>query len=110
MVEILVDIGRFLHFAGLAALLGPLLVQARVSERRVTPLMIAGALTQLVTGIALLLLTLADANHMKAGVKLLVLVVILVVVLIGRKRGLGAPAFMSVLILTVANLGLAVFW
>ena len=44
----------FLHFIGLAALLGGFLAQLPASEKQITNGMLHGALTQLVTGAALL--------------------------------------------------------
>ena len=110
MVEILIDVFRFLHFLGLAALLGGLLVQMGSSMREVNAPILHGAITQLVTGVALLLLTLADANHLKVTVKLVLLIAILVIVLVRRQKPLNAIHFGAVLGLTVVNVGLAVFW
>jgi hypothetical protein len=110
MNEILVEIFRFLHFVGLAALLGGLLVQLRSEPRSVNAAMVYGAFTQLVTGIVLLLLTMADANHLKVTVKLVVLLVVVVIILVRRKKPLTATQFYLLLALTVVDLGLAVFW
>ena len=110
MNEILADIFLFLHFLGLASLLGGLLVQMGSSSRQVNAAMLYGALTQLVTGIVLLVLTLADANHLKVTVKLVILIVILVVVLLRRKKALTATHYYVLLGLTVLNVGIAVFW
>lgn len=110
MNQILLDVFRFLHFAGLAALLGGLLVQLRVAVREVSPVVLIGAIAQLVTGLALLLLTLADANHLKVTVKLAVLLVACALLLVRRRRGLEPIHYVVVLGLTIADLGLAVFW
>jgi hypothetical protein len=110
MTELIVDLFRFLHFLGLAALLGGLLVQLASSFKEVNPPIIYGALVQLVTGIVLLLLTLADANHIKVTVKLILLVVVLVIALWRRNRPLSRPYYSALLLLTVANVAIAVFW
>ena len=108
--QILVDVFRFLHFVGLAALLGGLLVQLGTSPRRVTASVLWGAVAQLVTGLALLLLTIADANHLKVTVKLILLAAVLVIALVLRRRDVGPAAYATMLALTVVDVGLAVFW
>lgn len=105
----------FLHLLGMAMLIGTLMLQLKAG--RDAPLnkgWLHGAGLQLVTGIALMLLaplTSQDYNHVKLGVKLLVLVVIgvLAVLYVTKERapkwlpgGLGG--------LVVLNVGLAVFW
>lgn len=108
--QILVDVFRFLHFVGLAALLGGLLVQLGTRPRRVTAPVLWGAVAQLVTGLALLLLTIADANHLKVTVKLILLAAVLVIALVLRRRDVGPAAYATMLALTVVDVGLAVFW
>lgn len=110
MTEILTQIVLFLHFLGLASLLGGTLTQVSSANRSVNGAMLHGAFTQLATGLGLLALTLADANHIKVTVKLAVLVVILVILLLKRKAELATAPFFAVLALTVANVGIAVFW
>jgi hypothetical protein len=110
MVDILVDIFRFLHFIGLAALVGGLLIQIRKTPRAVNRLILDGALTQLITGIVLLILTLQDANHIKATVKFVVLIGVLILVLLRRKRTLPPMYYFSILLLSIGNIAIAVFW
>lgn len=108
----------FLHFIGLAVLLGSFLMQIRQqpSEGRWSPGtgMLPGALTQLLTGVILVGLLQGvlhlPVDNMKIVVKLLILVAILALVLIGRRKPLVTPAFMSIGLLTVLNVGIAVFW
>jgi uncharacterized membrane protein SirB2 len=105
----------FLHLLGMAMLIGTLMLQLKAG--RGAPLnkgWLHGSGLQLVTGIALMLLaplTHQDYNHVKLGVKLLVLVVIgvLAVLYVTKERapkwlpgGLGG--------LVILNVGLAVFW
>ncbi|MFC5996520.1 hypothetical protein ACFQE5_20140 [Pseudonocardia hispaniensis] len=108
----------FLHFIGLAVLIGAFVAQ--VSGRptdggfTVTAGMWHGALTQLVTGLALVGLREAaldlPVDNAKIGVKLVVLIAILVLVIIGRRRNLAPGAFMAIGLLSVLNVGIAVFW
>jgi hypothetical protein len=105
----------FLHLLGMAILIGTFLVQRR------SPVggppnagWLHGAGLQLVTGVALQLLaplTDADYNHMKLGIKLLVLVVIGGLALAYTLRK-AAPTWLNPALggLVVLNVGLAVFW
>ena len=108
--QILLDVFRFLHFVGLAALLGGLLVQIGATAKRVTAPVLWGAVAQLVTGLALLVLTIADANHLKVTVKLVILAAVLVIALVLRRRDVGPAAYATMLALTLVDVGLAVFW
>jgi hypothetical protein len=104
----------FVHFLGLAALLGGCFVQARAQERRITPVILYGALVELVSGPLLIAVDGAldvSVNEPKAGVKLLVLLVITVLVFVFRKRLPVPPSvFFTLLGLCLLNVGVAVFW
>ena len=107
----------FFHFVGLAVLIGGFLaLLPAAKEGRTAPStgMLHGALTQLVTGLGLVGVAEAaldkDLDHAKIGVKLLVALIILVLVLLGRKRPLSTPLFMTVGALALLNVGVAVFW
>jgi hypothetical protein len=104
----------FLHFVGLAALLGGFLAQLAASEKQVTNGMLHGALTQLVTGAALVGVDEAldeSLDHAKVGVKLVILVVILVLIFANRRRPVAPPAAYWIIGgLTTVNVAIAVFW
>ena len=108
--NIIDNIFLFLHFVGLAALLGGLLAQFRESFRTVTATLGIGAVTQLVTGLVLVALNLDDINHVKVAVKLGVLVVIGVVLLMRRGKPLAPVQYALLLVLTAGNVAVAVFW
>ncbi len=113
-MDILYNVFVLLHFIGFAALFGGAFVQMKGPRRIVNAAMFHGALTQIVTGIVLLgLLEMGDdpVNHMKLGIKFLVLVVITVLVIMNRKKD-NAPngAFWAIFGLTLANAAIAVFW
>ena len=110
MNDLLVDVFRFAHFIGLAALFGGLIVQFRSKERRATAPVLWGAVTQLVSGMALLMLTIEDANHLKVAVKLLIVVVVLVLAILFRKKTMPLGVYVAVFALTITNTALAVFW
>ncbi|HEY7595335.1 MAG TPA: hypothetical protein VH969_19450 [Actinophytocola sp.] len=106
----------FLHLLGMAILVAMFFVQRRLPAG--SPLNVGwlhGAALQLVTGLALQLLaplTHADYNHVKLGIKLLVLLVIGGLALVYVIRRVPAPRWLPVTLvsLVVVNVGLAVFW
>ena len=119
-MQILVNILIILHFVGLAFLLGSFLVQIRdiaKGKGRVLRGMLDGALTQIVTGVALVgiysagLVEDETVDNAKIAVKLGVVLVIYVLALIFRKRDV-APSWALWLIgaLTLSNVVIAVVW
>ncbi|MCK1795516.1 hypothetical protein MTQ01_05725 [Streptomyces sp. XM4193] len=106
-----------LHIIGIAALLGGFFAQMKAmsaGEGRMTPGMLHGALTMLVTGMILVGLNEADGaevNHVKIGLKLAVLVVVLGLVYVKRDEE-RVPAGMlgAVGALTTLNIFLATVW
>jgi hypothetical protein len=112
------------HFIGLAAIVGPFLMQARWKGQYSFPVVLGGAITQLVTGI--LLTGLAemgedegDLNYAKIGVKLTIATIIFVAALLGflkqrKTEGGGGrellPFFHAAGGLALVNIALAVFW
>jgi hypothetical protein len=113
-VEILKDIVLILHFLGLAAIIGGVLAQRRSRSRRIDALVLHGALTQLVTGVALVGLNQALANpvdNTKIGVKLVVLLVIGGLAWRYRKaRHVSTSVWAAIGGLTVVNIAIAVLW
>ncbi|WP_049574806.1 membrane protein [Streptomyces sp. SBT349] len=117
-MDVLINIFLALHIVGIAALLGGFFAQMKAmgaGEARMTPGMLHGALTMLVTGLALVGLNQADdqeVDNVKIAVKLAVLLVILVLVYIRRddEEGVPAPLFGAVGALTVANIFIATLW
>ncbi|MCW2797167.1 hypothetical protein [Nocardioides sp.] len=113
-MEILRLILLFVHILGFAALLGGLLVQAREPVKRVNELMRDGAGTAVLAGLALVGVLEADdvsVNHAKIGVKLVIGLVILVLVMANmRKERISQALWLGLLLLTLANIAVAVFW
>ncbi|MCX5311225.1 hypothetical protein [Streptomyces sp. NBC_00154] len=116
-MDVLINVFVALHIIGIAALLGGFLTQMKAmgaGTARFVPAMLHGALTMLVTGIALVGLNQADdqpVNNIKIGVKLAVLVVILALVYVKRdEEKVEKGVFATVGGLTVANIFIATLW
>lgn len=114
-MDILRIILVILHFIGIASLLGSFLVQVKEigqGRGKVLAGMFHGALTMLVTG--LLLVVIAEfgdgqVNHLKIGIKLVVLIAVLVLVLVYRKKEhVPSWALWAIGGLTTLNIVLAV--
>jgi uncharacterized membrane protein len=103
-----------LHLLGFAALFGGLVVQAREPEKRVNAAMRDGAGTAFLAGLFLVgVLETGDdpVNHAKVGVKFAVALVILVLVMANvRKPRIPDGLYYGLLLLTVANVAVALFW
>ncbi|MEU0103167.1 hypothetical protein [Streptomyces sp. NPDC006267] len=116
-MDVLINVFVALHVIGIASLLGGFLTQVKSmgeGTARFGPAMLHGALTMLVTGIALVGLNQADdqaVNNVKIGVKLALLVVILALVYVKRDdEKVDRGAFAAVGGLTVANVFIATVW
>ncbi|MFD5428901.1 hypothetical protein [Streptomyces sp. NPDC127084] len=116
-MDVLINVFVALHIIGIAALLGGFLTQMKAmgaGTARFTPAMLHGALTMLVTGVALVGLNEADdqaVNNLKVGIKLAVLVVILGLVYVKRdEERVDKAVFGAVGGLTIANIFIATLW
>ena len=112
-MEFVYNLFVVLHFVGLAMLLGGFLVQLTAAEKGVNRTMLDGAMTQLVTGIALVGLAKPAGetlNQTAVGIKFTVLLVIVVLALIGRRRPMPQVAFWAAIgVLALVNICVAVF-
>ncbi|WP_405743892.1 hypothetical protein OG422_19405 [Streptomyces sp. NBC_01525] len=116
-MDVVINIFVGLHIIGIASLLGGFLTQMKAMSAgtaRFVPAMLHGALTMLVTGIALVGLNQAQGSpvdNIKIGVKLAVLVVILGLVYVKRdEESIAKPLFGTVGLLTMVNIFIAVLW
>lgn len=116
-MELTINVFVGLHIIGIASLLGGFLTQTKAmgaGEARMVPAMLHGALTMLVTGVALVGLNQADdqeVNNLKIGIKLAVLVAVLALVYVKRDdTTVSKGLFGAVGLLTVANIFIAVLW
>ncbi len=114
------------HFVGLAAVIGPFILQLRWKGQYGFAVVLGGAITQLVTGLALVGLAEMRAaqldfevDHVKVAVKLVIGVLVFVAALIGylkqrKTEGGGGrelmPYFHTAGGLALVNTALAVFW
>lgn len=103
-----------IHILGFAALFGGLLVQAKEPVKRVNALMRDGSGTAVLAGLLLVGVLEAgdtDVNHAKIGVKLVIGLVILALVMMNvRKERISQAIWTVLLVLTVANIAVALFW
>ncbi|MGW0731048.1 hypothetical protein [Streptomyces sp. NPDC002851] len=116
-MDVLINVFVALHIIGIASLLGGFLTQMKAmgeGAARFNPAMLHGALTMLVTGVALVGLNQADGesvNNIKIGVKLAVLIVILALVYVKRdEERVDKGVFAAVGALTTANIFIATLW
>lgn len=110
------------HFVGLAAIVGPFILQMRWKGQYAFPVVFGGAITQLVTGIVLVGLAEmrdVDLDYAKITVKLVIAIIIFVAALLGfmkqrKAEGGGGrelmPYFHTAGGLAFINMVLAVFW
>ncbi|MFV2120686.1 hypothetical protein ACE14D_20485 [Streptomyces sp. Act-28] len=116
-MNVLINVFVALHVIGIAALLGGFLTQAKAmgaGTARMVPAMLHGALTMLVTGMALVGLNQAGGtavDNVKIGVKLALLVVVLGLVYVKRDdERVGTGPFAAVGALTAVNVFIATLW
>lgn len=116
-MDVLIGVFVGLHIIGIASLLGGFLTQMKAMSAgtaRFVPAMLHGALTMLVTGVLLVGFNEMDGasvNHVKVGVKLALLFVILALVYVKRdEERVEKGLFAAVGGLTVINIFIAVLW
>ena len=117
-MDILRNILLVLHFVGLAALFGGVIAQVPAIKKGagvINAAIMHGGLLQLVSGLGLVALIeaadLGDLNHMKIGVKLVVMIAIVVLSLMNRKKAsVSGGILFTIAGLAFLNICLAVFW
>ena len=102
------------HILGFAALFGGLVAQTGSSEKRVNGAMRDGAGTAFLAGLLLVgVLEAGDGavDHVKIGVKFAIGLVLLVLVMANaRKATIPQGLWVGLLLLSVANIAVAIFW
>jgi hypothetical protein len=114
-VEALRLILLFTHLVGFALLLGGSVTQYVSGQLRINPLMLWGSIIQLLSGIALSAPLRgggdAEPSPVKLGVKGVIAILIFVMVFFSRKRAeINKGHFIGIIVLTLANAAVAVFW
>jgi hypothetical protein len=117
-MQLLQSILLALHILGLAAIAGTFFVQLRKDGGFATGIILAGAITQVLTGVALVGVGEAaldrDYNMVKIGVKLLIAIVVLVTAIaafvVQRRGGRAKPWFHVAGGMAVINVLVAVIW
>ena len=113
-METLRQVLLIVHLLGFAALFGGLLVQARTPEKSVNAAMRDGIGTAFLAGLVLVGILEAGSdpvNHAKVGVKFAIGLVILVLVMANaRKERIPQGLWAGLMLLTVANVAVAVLW
>ena len=105
-----------IHLLGFAALFGGCIVQLRAQHPEVNAAMVYGAVTQLVTGIVLVVLLelvppAEGVNHVKVTIKALVTLVITILIVANRRFATIPRGLLRLITgLTLATAALAVLW
>ncbi|HLS74560.1 MAG TPA: hypothetical protein VK046_12365 [Actinomycetaceae bacterium] len=115
-MDFLITTALFFHILGTAAIVGGWLATFR--EPTVLKWQHIGAWVQLVTGLLLVGFTEmndGDVNHVKIGIKLVILIGVLVAAVIGRRKAVkGEPVSVGLAHavggLALVNVAIAVFW
>ncbi|MGO2684151.1 MAG: hypothetical protein ACTIAA_07995 [Microbacterium sp.] len=109
------------HFVGLAALIGPFLLQVRSRQALRLRLMLTGAIVQVITGNALIAANRLQGLEvdevkmiLKLGIAVVTLGVLIAAVIVQRRRGARAasvrPLFVGAGGLALAEVVIAVVW
>ncbi|MDB1087385.1 hypothetical protein PJ985_07385 [Streptomyces sp. ACA25] len=116
-MDFLINLFLAFHIIGIAALLGGFLAQTKLlkaGQARISPGMLHGALTMLVTGLALVGLNEAgdgEVNHVKVTVKLGILATLTTFAYLRRNdERVPAGIFGAIGLLTTVNIFLATLW
>ncbi|MFT4166436.1 MAG: hypothetical protein QM650_14455 [Microlunatus sp.] len=116
-MQLVYQIVTLVHLVGFAILLGGCVVQLRSFEPEVNVPMLAGAWTQVASGLVLAgLLELSSdpthpVNHAKLGVKLAIALILLLLVAKNRKfQSIPRGLWTLITGLTLVNAGVAVLW
>lgn len=118
-MDVVYNIVLVLHFVGLAMVLGAFLVQLTAKEKTVTRWMFDGAMTSLLTGLIMVGMVEGGAmgegaadsiDHVKIGIKLVIVVIIAILAAVGRrKQPPQTGLWLAIGLLALANVVIAVF-
>ncbi len=113
-MEVARDALVFIHLLGFASLLGGAFVQIRDDVVVVNAAMLDGAITQVVSGILLVGVVEGldePVDHTKVAIKFAIGLLVAVLCWVNRrKESVPRGLFLGLVVLTVANVAVAVFW
>ena len=116
-MDLVYDLVVVLHLLGMAMIVGGWLAQVRSQQPQVTPVILYGALAQVITGVVLVGMASADLidrdpNNTKVAVKLVIAMVVAGLAVVGNvRRTEFKPALVHLLgLLAVANVFVAALW
>ena len=103
----------FLHMLGLAGIIAGFLMQLMTDDIKATKVLLHSALLQFVTGLLLVGVAemgdVAEMNHVKITVKLVVALTVVVVGVLNLRKPAKNLAIIAG-VLAIVNIGVAVFW
>lgn len=113
-MELLRLLLRYAHLIGFALLLGGAVAQYLVGPVRINRAMLWGSAIQVITGLALAAPLRGDDPEpapAKLAVKLIIAILIAIMVWVPRKRPqVNKGHFVGIIVLTLGNAAVAVFW
>ncbi|SIO84326.1 hypothetical protein [Nocardiopsis sp. JB363] len=103
----------FLHMLGLAGIIAGFLMQLMTDNLKATKVLLHSSLLQFVTGLLLVgvaeMADLADIDHVKIAVKLVISLAVVVVGVLNLRKPAKNLAIIAG-VLAIVNIGVAVFW
>ncbi|MFE1101803.1 hypothetical protein ACFW4K_14870 [Nocardiopsis alba] len=112
-MDILYSVLVFLHMIGLAGIIAGFLMQLMTDNVKATKVMLHSSLLQFVTGLLLVGVAemgdVAEMNHIKIGVKLVVALAVVVIAVLNQRKPAKNLAITAG-VLAILNIAVAVFW
>lgn len=103
----------FLHMLGLAGIIAGFLMQLMTDNLKATKVLLHSSLLQFVTGLLLVgvaeMADLADIDHVKIAVKLVISLAVVVIGVLNLRKPAKNLAIIAG-VLAIVNIGVAVFW
>jgi hypothetical protein len=101
---------RYIHLIGFAFVTVSIFLEYRRKTEKSPLGALHGGLLQLITGLILMFIALADINHLKVTVKFFILIVLLVILFLKRKSGFKGIWLHLSVFLVMSESAVAVFW
>lgn len=105
---------KFFHILGISVIFAGILPQLNLPQKHYSRLIYHGALLQLISGIILVALVEAinkdNINHIKITIKLILALVIFLLAIYTRKKGMTNKSFYTITSITVLETLIATMW